>query len=111
MPLSKMITMPMAMKQIMLTRNQKLDALKTDRYLADADWQRVDDLTKVEGSRYGVADESQTSLWTIHYVTREVSCPSCQAEVQLEPLATELAEMEGIARLRLVNAKKTSYWR
>ncbi|GAU91560.1 hypothetical protein RvY_03788-2 [Ramazzottius varieornatus] len=111
MPLSKMITMHMAVKQIMLTRNQKLDALKTDRYLADADWQRVDDLTKVEASRYGVEDESQTSLWTIHYVTREVSCPSCHAEVQLEPLATELAEMESIARLRLVNAKKTSYWR
>ncbi|XP_055341076.1 sodium/hydrogen exchanger 10-like isoform X2 [Paramacrobiotus metropolitanus] len=110
-PLSKMITMHMALKQILLTRHQKLDALKTDRYLADADWQRVEDLTKVEGTHYGIEDDGQTSLWTIHYVTREVNCPNCQAEVQLEPLPNELEEMENIGRLRLVNAKKTSYWR
>ncbi|OQV13055.1 putative Sodium/hydrogen exchanger 10 [Hypsibius exemplaris] len=111
MPMSEMITMHMALKQILLTRRQKLDALKTDRYLADADWQRVDDLTKVEGKRYGIEDQGESSLWTTHYVTREVSCPSCEGEVQLEPLPNELIEMESIARLRLVNAKKTSYWR
>lgn len=59
MPMSKMITMHMALKQILLTRHQKLEALKTDRYLADADWQRVEELTKVEGSHYGIEDDGQ----------------------------------------------------
>ena len=57
MPLSEMITMHMALKQILMIRHQKLDALKTDRYLADADWQRVDELTKVEGKCYGIEDQ------------------------------------------------------
>ena len=42
----------------------------------------------------------------MHFVTREVGCPNCETEVQLEPLPSELEEMETIARLRLLNAKK-----
>ena len=52
---------------------------------------------------------TQASLWSIHYVTREVICPNCEADVQLEPLPNELKEIESIARLRLINAKKVIY--
>jgi hypothetical protein len=61
MPMSEMITMHMALKQILMVRDQKLNALKSDRYLADADWQKVEDLTKIEGFRYGIEDESQVN--------------------------------------------------
>ena len=59
--LSKMITMHMAMKQILIARRLKIDGLKTDRYLTDANWEKVDELTKLDTERFGISEEGDVN--------------------------------------------------
>lgn len=107
--LPKRIAMAGAVRNLQDVVQTSLSMYKTDRFLADADWDKVQKYVEVHDP-YRTLDE-EAELDSLTNYERTTECPVCEASVPNEPSAREWVEMRTEARLRMLKAKKTSYWR
>ncbi|XP_055341117.1 sodium/hydrogen exchanger 10-like [Paramacrobiotus metropolitanus] len=111
MPLSKLIGLNMAFQHLQHVRRLDMDSMAMDKYMADADWKMVDTYTKADGHEFGLKQSDAKMVWASQYLNHAYHCEEANKEKCGEVTPQELAEMENIARLRLVKAKKTAYWK
>nr|XP_032523998.1 sodium/hydrogen exchanger 10-like isoform X1 [Danaus plexippus plexippus] len=109
--LAKKANMTNCVKRIMLTRDRCISMLKMDKFLADANWDLVQEGTtikhpyQIQMSRDDDSDDE--TYMGYHYTT----CPDCEREIPNEPTKKEFAEMMREANQRVLKAMKISYWR
>ncbi|CAB3229590.1 unnamed protein product [Arctia plantaginis] len=110
--LAKKANMTNCVKRIMLTRDRYISMLKMDKFLADANWDLVQDGTTIKHP-YQIQmsgrdeDSDEDAYMGYHYTT----CPDCEREIPNEPTKKEFAEMVREANQRVLKALKISYWR
>ncbi|CAK1591052.1 unnamed protein product [Parnassius mnemosyne] len=110
--LAKKANMTNCVKRIMMTRDRCISMLKMDKFLADANWDLVQQGTTIKHP-YQIQmsnrdDDSEDDTYMgYHYTT----CPDCEREIPNEPTKKEFAEMMREANQRVLKAMKISYWR
>ncbi|XP_075985479.1 sperm-specific sodium:proton exchanger-like isoform X1 [Anticarsia gemmatalis] len=110
--LAKKANMTNCVKRIMMTRDRCISMLKMDKFLADANWDMVQDGTTIKHpyqlQMSGRDEDSDDDTYMgYHYTT----CPDCEREIPNEPTKKEFAEMVREANQRVLKALKISYWR
>ncbi|CAG5055318.1 unnamed protein product [Parnassius apollo] len=115
--LAKKANMTNCVKRIMMTRDRCISMLKMDKFLADANWDLVQQGVnlvcttikhpyQIQMSKRDDDSEDDTYMG-YHYTT----CPDCEREIPNEPTKKEFAEMMREANQRVLKAMKISYWR
>nr|XP_033781236.1 sodium/hydrogen exchanger 10-like isoform X3 [Geotrypetes seraphini] len=106
---SKRMAMYSAVQHIRESQFNTLAILKMDRFLADANWPMVENAAIIEDP-YETTENNVKSeeLFPQYGFTL---CPDCQKEVPNLPSPQEIEDMMEEARLRILKAQKTSYWR
>ncbi|XP_075692983.1 sperm-specific sodium:proton exchanger-like isoform X2 [Rhinoderma darwinii] len=104
----KRMAMYGAVRRIQESVNVTLSMLKMDRYLADAKWNVVQSATDIEDP---YEKQSNTCLEDLLPHFRTVTCPDCQIEIPSNPSQRELEEMLEEARLRILKAEMTSFFK
>ncbi|KAI5638339.1 sodium/hydrogen exchanger family domain-containing protein [Phthorimaea operculella] len=113
--LAKKANMTNCVKRIMMTRDRCIAMLKMDKFLADANWDLVQEGTTIKHpyqlqmSGRGVEDDDLEDDTYMGY--RYTTCPDCEREIPNEPTKKEFAEMMREANQRVLKALKISYWR
>ncbi|XP_028170912.1 sodium/hydrogen exchanger 10-like [Ostrinia furnacalis] len=110
--LAKKANMTNCVKRIMMTRDRCISMLKMDKFLADANWDLVQEGTTIKHPYQlqisGREEDSEDDTYMgYHYST----CPDCEREIPNEPTKKEFAEMMREANQRVLKAMKISYWR
>ncbi|XP_074660935.1 sperm-specific sodium:proton exchanger-like [Tubulanus polymorphus] len=105
----KRMAMGGAVRTLKQTKERTLSMLKTDRFLADSDWDFVDKHTPIVDP-YKTNNE-EAELANLTYLKRVSVCPDCEGCVPNDPSPKEWQEMEEEARIRLLKAQRTSYWK
>ncbi|XP_026728345.1 sodium/hydrogen exchanger 10-like [Trichoplusia ni] len=110
--LAKKANMTNCVKRIMMTRDRCISMLKMDKFLADANWDLVQEGTTIKHpyqlQMSGRDEDSEDDTYMgYHYTT----CPDCEREIPNEPTKKEFAEMTREAYQRVLKALKISYWR
>ncbi|KAJ2941246.1 hypothetical protein O0L34_g3441 [Tuta absoluta] len=113
--LAKKANMTNCVKRVMMTRDRCISMLKMDKFLADANWDLVQEGTTIKHpyqlqmSGRGAEDDDLEDDTYMGY--RYTTCPDCEREIPNEPTKKELAEMMREANQRVLKALKISYWR
>ncbi|XP_072046818.1 sperm-specific sodium:proton exchanger-like [Amphiura filiformis] len=105
----KRIAMSNAVRQIQEAQSRTFTMLKSDRFLADADFTIAEAACRIMDpykSRQEQSSEHETSV-----STRVMECPACTTSVEAEPSPQEWHEMMEEARQRMLKTEKTSYWK
>ncbi|PZC74534.1 hypothetical protein B5X24_HaOG207701 [Helicoverpa armigera] len=110
--LAKKANMTNCVKRIMMTRDRCISMLKMDKFLADANWDLVQEGTTIKHpyqlQMSGRDEDSEDDTYMgYHYTT----CPDCEREIPNEPTKKEFAEMTREANQRVLKAMKISFWR
>ncbi|XP_067000052.2 sperm-specific sodium:proton exchanger [Anabrus simplex] len=109
--LAKKANMTNAVRYLADARDRSIGILKMDRFLADANWVLVEEGTRIKHPyKIEIEDEDEDDD-DFYMGYRLTTCPDCQKEVPSEPTAREFKEMTKEAYLRILKAKKVSYWR
>ncbi|XP_055505585.1 sodium/hydrogen exchanger 10-like isoform X2 [Leucoraja erinacea] len=108
-PAPKRMAMYSAIQRIRESEANTFSLLKMDRFLADANWVMAEKLVQIDdpykrNMRNLTVDSIQPS-------TRSARCPDCEKAIAWEPSVREIDDMMEEARIRLLKAQKTSYWR
>ncbi|XP_041052584.1 sodium/hydrogen exchanger 10-like [Carcharodon carcharias] len=108
-PAPKRMAMYSALQRIRESEANTFSLLKMDRFLADANWVMAEKLVKIE-------DPYKSQQRSVHVDdllpnTRTARCPDCEKSVPWEPSLREIDDMMEEARIRVLKAQKTSYWR
>ncbi|XP_049880315.1 sodium/hydrogen exchanger 10-like [Pectinophora gossypiella] len=110
--LAKKANMTNCVKRIMLTRDRCISMLKMDKFLADANWDLVQEGTTIKHpyqlQMQGRDEDSEDETYMGY---RYTTCPDCEREIPNEPTKKEFAEMMREANQRVLKAMKISYWR
>ncbi|XP_026320358.1 sodium/hydrogen exchanger 10-like isoform X3 [Hyposmocoma kahamanoa] len=110
--LAKKANMTNCVKRIMMTRDRCVSMLKMDKFLADANWDLVQEGTTIKHpyqlQMSGRDDDDEDDAYMGY---RYTTCPDCEREIPNEPTKKELAEMFREANQRVLKAMKISYWR
>jgi sodium/hydrogen exchanger 10/11 len=104
---AKKLAMAQAVRRIQDAQQRAVNMLKSDPFLADANWEMVEKSTTVKDP-YEAKDEKLDQNPLVMKVTH---CPECSTEVPRVPHPKELAEIAEEARIRTIKAEKTSYWK
>uniref|UniRef100_UPI00398F830F sperm-specific sodium:proton exchanger-like isoform X2 n=1 Tax=Pristiophorus japonicus TaxID=55135 RepID=UPI00398F830F len=108
-PAPKRMAMYSALQRIRESEANTFSLLKMDKFLADANWVMVEKLVQLEdpykSHHKGVeVDDFLPNTKTAH-------CPDCERSIPWEPSLHEIDDMMEEARIRVLKAQKTSYWR
>ncbi|XP_075422849.1 sperm-specific sodium:proton exchanger-like isoform X3 [Ascaphus truei] len=104
----KRMAMYSAVRHIQDSEAVALSMLKMDRFLADANWSLVKSATEIEDPYMRKSNLCIEELFP-HF--RAIKCPDCEREIPSSPSSKELEDMMEEARLRMLKAEMTSYWR
>ncbi|XP_048463260.1 sodium/hydrogen exchanger 10-like [Rhincodon typus] len=108
-PAPKRMAMYSALQRIRESEANTFSLLKMDRFLADANWVMAEKLVQIE-------DPYKSQQRNVHVDdllqnTRTARCPDCEKNIPWEPSLREIDDMMEEARIRVLKAQKTSYWR
>ncbi|XP_063388340.1 sodium/hydrogen exchanger 10-like [Cydia fagiglandana] len=111
--LAKKANMTNCVKRIMMTRDRCISMLKMDKFLADANWDLVQESTTIKHPYQtqivsGREEESDDDTYMGY---RYTTCPDCEREIPNEPTKKEFAEMMREANQRVLKSLKISFWR
>ncbi|KAM3961437.1 sperm-specific sodium:proton exchanger, partial [Aphomia sociella] len=110
--LAKKANMTNCVKRIMLTRDRCISMLKMDKFLADANWDLVQEGTTIKHPyQLQISGRDEDSEDDTYMGYRYTTCPDCEREIPNEPTKKEFAEMMREANQRVLKAMKISYWR
>ncbi|XP_069821384.1 sperm-specific sodium:proton exchanger-like isoform X2 [Dendropsophus ebraccatus] len=104
----KRMAMYGAVRRIQENVDITLSMLKMDRFLADAKWNVVASATDIKDP-YEKRSNSCLEDLLPHFTT--ATCPDCQKEIPSSPSQRELEEMLEEARLRILKAQMTSFFK
>ncbi|KAK6191718.1 hypothetical protein SNE40_003329 [Patella caerulea] len=105
---AKRMAMASAIKHLQELRQKTLHMLKTDRFLADSDWELVESSCEITSPYKASKDEIEIKKMQIR---PKSVCPDCSACLPVQLTQKELADTTNEAILRLLKAEKLSYWR
>ncbi|KAM6973381.1 sperm-specific sodium:proton exchanger-like [Aplochiton taeniatus] len=105
----KRMAMYSAVQRVRETSENTFSLLKMDRFLADANWEMAKSHVQVEDP-YKTGNE-MLSMEEFSPMARTSRCPDCDREVPYTPSAHEIEDMMEEARMRILKAQKTSYWK
>ncbi|XP_069757312.1 sperm-specific sodium:proton exchanger-like isoform X4 [Narcine bancroftii] len=108
-PAPKRMAMYSAIQRIRESEANTFSLLKMDRFLADANWVMAEKLVQIDDPyrRY----KKNVNIDEILPSTKMARCPDCEKAITWEPTIREIDDMMEEARIRLLKAQKTSYWR
>ncbi|KAL5006670.1 hypothetical protein ScPMuIL_015476 [Solemya velum] len=106
---AKKVGMANAVKYLQDMRERTLNMLKTDRFLADADWDTVEKSCDLEDP-YKTTEEDAELDESLDIRSNAV-CPECDTKLPIQYTRKELCDMTNEAILRMLKAEKMSYWR
>ncbi|KAK6191720.1 hypothetical protein SNE40_003331 [Patella caerulea] len=106
---AKRMAMASALRYLEELRQKTFNMLKTDRFLADADWEIVEKSCLINDPYKTTEDE--IVLEESMDIRPNAICPDCDACLPSQPTRKELRDMTNEAVLRLLKAEKLSYWR
>ncbi|XP_072948240.1 sperm-specific sodium:proton exchanger [Epargyreus clarus] len=110
--LAKKANMTNCVKRVMLTRDRCISMLKMDKFLADANWDLVQEGTTIKHPyQLQMSGRDEDSDDDTYMGYRYTTCPDCEREILNEPTKKEFAEMMREANQRVLKAMKISYWR
>ncbi|XP_060807183.1 sodium/hydrogen exchanger 10-like [Amyelois transitella] len=110
--LAKKANMTNCVKRIMLTRDRCISMLKMDKFLADANWDLVQEGTEIKHPyQLQISGREEDSEDDTYMGYRYTTCPDCERDIPNEPTKKEFAEMMREANQRVLKAMKISYWR
>ncbi|XP_063053024.1 sodium/hydrogen exchanger 10-like [Engraulis encrasicolus] len=107
--MAKRMAMYSAVQRVTESSQNTLSMLKIDRYLADANWVIAEDRVSVEDP-YKTSTE-QVSIEDFSPTARMTNCPDCESNIPYVPSVRERDDMMEEARMRVLKAQKTSYWK
>ncbi|XP_071100546.1 sperm-specific sodium:proton exchanger-like [Haliotis cracherodii] len=107
---AKRMAMASALRFIQDLRQKTLNMLKTDRFLADADWEMVEKACEIEDPYKTTREEADLDESLLEIRPNSV-CPECECSLPSQPTQKELRDMTNEAILRMLKAEKLSYWR
>ncbi|XP_059832354.1 low-affinity Na(+)/H(+) antiporter NhaS1-like [Hypanus sabinus] len=108
-PAPKRMAMYGAIQRIRESQANTFSLLKMDRFLADANWVMAEKLVQID-------DPYKSHNKNVHVdeilpSAKAFRCPDCEKNIPWEPSPREIDDMMEEARVRLLKAQKTSYWR
>ncbi|XP_057290115.1 sodium/hydrogen exchanger 10-like [Hydractinia symbiolongicarpus] len=106
---SKKASMNNAVKRLDQGQQQSFAMLKTDRFLADADWSYAEKACCMINP-YAESDLEDTESYP-PYLLRYSTCPECETKVVNVPSPKEFSEMAEAGRIGMLKAQKMSFWR
>ncbi|ESO97538.1 hypothetical protein LOTGIDRAFT_152631 [Lottia gigantea] len=106
---AKRMAMASAIRHLEELRYKTLNMLKTDRFLADSDWELVEKSCGIDPPYKTSKEEAE--LEQSMKIRPKSICPDCNAQLPLQPTPKELRDMTNEAILRYLKAEKLSYWR
>ncbi|XP_053617936.1 sperm-specific sodium:proton exchanger-like isoform X2 [Plodia interpunctella] len=110
--LAKKANMTNCVKRIMLTRDRCISMLKMDKFLADANWDLVQEGTEIKHPyQLQISGRDEDNEDDTYMGYRYTTCPDCERDIPNEPTKKEFAEMMREANQRVLKAMKISYWR
>ncbi|XP_052797553.1 sodium/hydrogen exchanger 10-like isoform X2 [Mya arenaria] len=110
---AKRMAMASALRYLQDMREKTLNMLKTDRFLADAEWETVEKQTEIIDP-YRTSEEERNELAMIDEsldIKQNSCCPECDASLPPQYSNKELRDMTNEAILRMLKGEKMSYWR
>ncbi|XP_033751585.1 sodium/hydrogen exchanger 10-like isoform X2 [Pecten maximus] len=106
---AKRMAMANSLRYLHDMRERTLNMLKTDRFLADADWDTVEKACELEDP-YKTTEEEALVDESLDMRANAV-CPDCDSQLPATYTRKELRDMTNEAILRMLKAEKMSYWR
>jgi len=107
---SKKAAMSNAVSRLNQSQQRSLSMLKTDRFLADADWTYAERSCDINNP-YSANNQEDGEIEHSTYLLRYSNCPECEAAVPNLPSPKEFAEMAEDGRITVLKAQKISFWR
>ncbi|XP_051885654.1 sodium/hydrogen exchanger 10-like [Pristis pectinata] len=108
-PAPKRMAMYSAIQRIRESEANSFSLLKMDRFLADANWVMAEKLVQIDDPYR--RHQKNVNIDEILPSTKTARCPDCEKTIPWEPSLREIDDMMEEARIRLLKAQKTSYWR
>ncbi|MGH0144912.1 UNVERIFIED_CONTAM: hypothetical protein FKN15_019345 [Acipenser sinensis] len=105
----KRMAMYSAVQRVRDSEENTFSMLKMDRFLADANWNMAEKIVEI-ADPYKTTDE-KVSVEEFCPIARTSKCPDCEKSIPCEPSPREMEDMLEEARMRILKAQKTSYWR
>ncbi|KAK6472662.1 sodium/hydrogen exchanger 10-like [Huso huso] len=105
----KRMAMYSAVQRVRDSEENTFSMLKMDRFLADANWNMAEKIVEI-ADPYKTTDE-KVSVEGFSTIARTSKCPDCEKSIPCEPSPREMEDMLEEARMRILKAQKTSYWR
>ncbi|XP_052064398.1 sodium/hydrogen exchanger 10-like isoform X1 [Mytilus californianus] len=106
---AKRMAMANSLRFLQDVRDKTLNMLKTDRFLADADWDTVEKSSEI-ADPYKTTDE-EAQIDDSLDIRPNAICPDCDAKLPCQYTRKEMKDMTDEAVLRMLKAEKMSYWR
>lgn len=106
---AKRMAMANSLRYLHDMRERTLNMLKTDRFLADADWDTVEKSCELEDP-YKTTEEEALVDESLDMRANAV-CPDCDSQLPATYTRKELRDMTNEAILRMLKAERMSYWR
>ncbi|XP_078333950.1 sperm-specific sodium:proton exchanger-like isoform X2 [Crassostrea virginica] len=106
---AKKMSMANSLRFLEDMREKTLNMLKSDRFLADADWDTVEKSCEIDDPY--LTTEEEADVEDSLDVRPNSICPECDAKLPAQYTRKEMREMTNEAILRMLKAEKMSYWR
>ncbi|KAL4225679.1 Sodium/hydrogen exchanger 10 [Mactra antiquata] len=106
---AKRMAMANALRHLDDLREKNLNMLKTDRFLADAEWETVEKQTEIVDP-YNTKDE-EAKIDDSLDIKQPTCCTECDSQLPPQYSRKELRDMRNEAIGRMLKAEKMSYWR
>ncbi|XP_071477800.1 sperm-specific sodium:proton exchanger-like [Diadema antillarum] len=107
----KRLAMAGAVRRIQDGQKRTFNMLKSDRFLADADWDIAENVCHISDPYSSKKDDDDEVMDQLVMSERKSMCPGCRSMVPNEPTHKEFADMMEESRLRMLKAEKVSYWK
>ncbi|KAJ7997849.1 hypothetical protein DPEC_G00216430 [Dallia pectoralis] len=107
--LPRRMAMYSAVQRVRESSQNTFSLLKIDRFLADANWELAEQTVLIEDP-YKTPDE-KVGIEEFSPINRVTKCPDCDQTIPNTPSPQELEDMFEEARMRILKAQKTSYWK
>ncbi|XP_053385039.1 sodium/hydrogen exchanger 10-like isoform X1 [Mercenaria mercenaria] len=111
---AKRMAMANALRHLQDLREKTLNMLKTDRFLADAEWEAVEKQTEVVDPYKTSDEELEAEMAQVEDsldIKQNTCCSECDAQLPPQYSRKELRDITNEAILRMLKAEKMSYWR
>jgi sodium/hydrogen exchanger 10/11 len=107
------VTMAQAVRRVREAKQRAVSMLKSDHFLADANWEMVEKTTEIRDPYRHLTESVHMAKdgVLVASVKDTQQCPKCETLVPRIPHPKELAELAEEVRQRMIKAERTSYWR